>query len=145
MAHVRVTPGVLPSALRARLRITSCNSPFGPRFARSNLLQANLVARAKRSRRFCISGFLPFSLRAALRACKIAPGDFVSHTARITHCCVTDLRIRCIADKRRILTVSGARIPVFDAQKHTQVLSEVPVIQNLESSVCVLGRFDSYY
>ena len=33
-------------ALRARLRITSCNSPFGPHFVRSNLLQANLVAHA---------------------------------------------------------------------------------------------------
>jgi len=28
---------------QATLRITSCNSPFGPRFARSNLLPANLV------------------------------------------------------------------------------------------------------
>ena len=33
-------------ALRARLRITSCNSPVGPHFVRSNLLQANLVAHA---------------------------------------------------------------------------------------------------
>ena len=33
-------------SLRARLRITSCNSPFGPHFVRSNLLHANLVADA---------------------------------------------------------------------------------------------------
>ena len=32
--------------LRARLRITSCNSPVGPHFVRSNLLRANLVAHA---------------------------------------------------------------------------------------------------
>ena len=31
-------------ALRARLRITSCNSPVGPYFVRSNLLLANLSA-----------------------------------------------------------------------------------------------------
>ncbi len=31
-------------ALWARLRITSFNSPFGPHFVRSNLLQANLSA-----------------------------------------------------------------------------------------------------
>jgi len=34
-------------ALRATLRITSCNSPFGPHIVRSNLLQANLVGREK--------------------------------------------------------------------------------------------------
>jgi len=33
-------------ALRARLRITSCNSPVGPHFVRSNLLRENLVAHA---------------------------------------------------------------------------------------------------
>ena len=33
-------------ALRARLRITSCNSTVGPHFVRSNLLRANLVAHA---------------------------------------------------------------------------------------------------
>jgi len=35
------------------------------------------VANNIRSRRFCIPGFLPSTLRAVLRTFKIAPGDFV--------------------------------------------------------------------
>jgi len=97
-----VTPGFLPFALRAALRAfkiapadfvlwASCPSPFGPHFVRSKSLQPILYyglpalrpsgrtsCVQNRSRRFCTMGFLPFALRAALRAFKIAPGDFVA-------------------------------------------------------------------
>ena len=47
----------------------SCPPPFGPCFARSNLLPAILY--------YGLS--MPFALRAVLRTFKIAPGDFVEH------------------------------------------------------------------
>jgi len=53
-------------ALRARLRITSCNSPVGPHFVRSNLLQANLVAHANLSagdRPTCLTRLFVSSMR----------------------------------------------------------------------------------
>ena len=57
MAHVHVTSGVLPSALWAR-------------FARAKSLPAIL---------YC--GLPALSPLGSLRSCKIAPGDFVSHSA----------------------------------------------------------------
>ena len=80
--------GLLGASLRlalwAPLRITSCNSPFGSRIARSNLLLANLVGRAnllQANLYFGLPALRPFG--AALRAFKTAPGSFVEQRVRI--------------------------------------------------------------